>query len=186
MFKALIFLIIIIFGVYFIYNSFQLSLFSKSKVVHIKSNNVNYKSSPIDKEGYNFVGESLSIYNITREKLLPAEAVENKKYAVEDKKDILIEKERNNTTENIIINNYLQLASYKSIDKAKKLINSYKVSSNLILNKLNFNIVSANIVDRGTYYRVRVGPYKDIKDIYKLCLEFKVKDNECLIVKDNN
>ena len=180
MFKTLIFSLIIIFGVYFIYNSFQLSLFSKSKVVHIKSNNDNYKSSPIDKEGYNFVGESLSIYNITREKLLPEKVVE-------DKKDILIEKERNNRIENIItINNYLQLASYKSIDKAKQLINSYKESSNLILSKLNFNIVTANIVDRGTYYRVRVGPYNDVKDIYKLCLEFKVKDNECLIVKDKN
>ena len=78
----------------------------------------------------------------------------------------------------------MQLASYKNIEKAKELIISYKESSNLILNKLIFNIATAKIKDRGIYYRVRVGPFNNVKDIYKLCLDIKVKDNECLIVKD--
>ena len=78
----------------------------------------------------------------------------------------------------------MQLASYKNIEKAKKLVISYKESSNVILNKLNFKISTAKIKDRGTYYRVRVGPFNNVKVIYKLCLDIKVKDNECLIVKD--
>ena len=184
MFKVLIFLIIIIFGVYFINNTFQLNLFSKSKIVHIKTNDLDYKSMPSNKEGFNFVGDSLEIYNITREKILPREVLENKKDDVEVQKTIPILKQKIKIKKNIINNLYLQLASYKNIEKAKQLISSYKESSNLILSKLDFSIAIANISDRGTYYRVRVGPYNDVKDIYKLCLDFKVKDNECLIVKN--
>jgi hypothetical protein len=58
------------------------------------------------------------------------------------------------------------------------------MSSNLILNKLNLKIISADLGDRGTYYRVRAGPYNDIKDVYELCLNLNVNDNECLIVQD--
>jgi hypothetical protein len=184
MFKILIFLIIIIFGVYFIDNVFKLNLFSKSEIVNIKTDDLNYKSIPANKGGLNFVGDSLKIYNVTREKILPRVIIEDKNGDIEDKKSIPIVKQKIKIKENIINNLYLQIASYKNIEKAKQLISSYKESSNLILSKLDFNIVTANISDRGTYYRVRVGPYKDIKDIYKLCLDFKVKDNECLIVKD--
>ncbi|MDG2267947.1 MAG: SPOR domain-containing protein, partial [Alphaproteobacteria bacterium] len=81
-------------------------------------------------------------------------------------------------------NLFLQLVSYKSLNKAKKLIKFYKESSDPILNKLNLIIVTANLSERGTYYRVRVGPYYDIKEIYKLCLVLNVNNNECLIVKD--
>ena len=184
MFKILVFLIIIIFGAYFINNTFQLSLFSKSEIVHIKADNLDYKSLPANKEGFNFVGDSLKVYNVTREKILPRVFVENKKDDVEVKKAIVIDKLKVKINNNIINGLYLQLASYKNIEKAKKLISNYKESSDLILSKLNFSITTANISDRGTYYRVRVGPYNDVKDIYKLCLDFKVKDNECLIVKD--
>jgi cell division protein FtsN len=160
MFKILVFLIIIIVGVYLINNIFQLSLFSKSEIVHIKSD------------------------NLAREKILPRIVIENKKDKIEVKKPIVLEKQKVKTQENTISGLYLQLASYKNIEKAKKLISNYKESSNLILSKLNFSITTANISDRGTYYRVRVGPYVDVKDIYKLCLDLKVKNNECLIVKD--
>ena len=184
MFKILVFLIIIVFGVYFIFNAFHLSLFSKNEIVHIKADNLNYKIMPADKDGFNFIGDSLKIYNVTREKILPREVVKNKKDAVYVKKAIKIEKQKVKIKKNITNSLYLQLASYKNLEKAKQLISSYKESSNLFLSKLTFHIVTANISDRGTYYRVRVGPYYDVKDIYKLCLGFKVKDNECLIVKD--
>ena len=35
-----------------------------------------------------------------------------------------------------------------------------KVHAKLV-NDLKFNIVSANIEDRGTYFRVRLGPFND-------------------------
>ena len=115
MFKILVFLIIIIFGVYFIYNIFQLSLFSKSEIVHIKSDNLDYKSIPDNKEGFNFVGDSLKIYNVTREKILPRIVIENKKDNIEVKKPIILEEKKVKTQENTINGLYLQLASYKNI-----------------------------------------------------------------------
>jgi len=181
MIKIFLFLISIIFGSYFIYENLNLSLFNDDKIINIKSSNLNYKSAPDDKEGQNFIGDSLDIYNITREKLLPADVVVNKEDILIEEKDII---ENNNINkENDDKSLFLQLVSYKSIDKAKELIKIYKESSDSILNKLNLNIVAANLPERGTYYRVRVGPYNDIKEIYKLCLVLNVNDNECLIVK---
>ncbi|MAC41438.1 MAG: hypothetical protein CMJ05_06565 [Pelagibacterales bacterium] len=184
MFKTLLFLIILILGAYFTYNIFKPSFFSKTKIVHIKADNLQYKSIPDNQEGFNFIGEDLSIYNVIREKILPKEDLEDKKKVIVNSKLPVIEQKNTKIEDNIITNFYLQLASYKNIEKAKELIFSYKESSNLILNKLNFNIATAKIKDRGTYYRVRVGPFSNVKEIYKLCLVFKVKDNECLIVKD--
>mgnify|MGYP006440304537 CR=1 FL=1 len=101
-----------------------------------------------------------------------------------EEKDIIKNNIINISKENDANNLFLQLVSYKSINKAKKLIKFYKESSDPILNKLNLIIVTANLSERGTYYRVRVGPYYDIKEIYKLCLVLNVNNNECLIVKD--
>ena len=182
MIKLFLFLISIIFGSYFIYTNFNLRFFNNDEVINIRSSNPDYKSSPPDKKGQNFVGDSLDIYTITREKLLPVDVIDNKENILIEKKDII----KNNiiNKENDVNNLFLQLVSYKSIDRAKELIKIYKESSDPILNKLNLIIVTANLSERGTYYRVRVGPYNDIKEIYKLCLVLNVNNNECLIVKD--
>ena len=79
MFKIVVFLIILIFGSYFTYNVFQPSFFSKTEIVHIKADNLDYKSLPDNQEGFNFIGEDLTIYNVIREKILPKEVLENKK-----------------------------------------------------------------------------------------------------------
>ena len=179
MIKFFLFLISIIFGSYFIYTNFNLSFFNNDEVVNIRPSNPDYKNSPSDKEGQNFVGDSLDIYNITREKLLPVDVIDNKEDILIEKKDII----KNINKENDVNNLFLQLVSYKSINKAKELIKFYKDSSDPIRNKLNLIIVTANLSERGTYYRVRVGPYYDIKEIYKLCLVLNVNNNECLIVK---
>ena len=184
MIKIFLFLISIIFGSYFIYSNFNLSFFSNDEVVNIMSSNPDYKISPYEKEGQNFVGDSLDIYNITREKLLPVDVIDTKEEILIEEKDIIKNNIINISKENDANNLFLQLVSYKSINKAKKLIKFYKESSDPILNKLNLIIVTANLSERGTYYRVRVGPYDDIKEIYKLCLVLNVNNNECLIVKD--
>jgi len=184
MIKIFLFLISIIFGSYFIYTNFNLSFFNNDEVINIRSSNPDYKSSPSDKEGQNFVGDSLDIYNITREKLLPVDVIDNKEGILIGKKDIIRNKIINIDKEKDANNLFLQLVSYKSIDKAQELIKIYKESSDTILNKLNLIVVTANLPERGTYYRVRVGPYDDIKEIYKLCLVLNVNNNECLVVKD--
>ena len=181
MIKLFLFLISIIFGSYFIYTNFNLRFFNNDEVINIRSSNPDYKSSPPDKKGQNFVGDSLDIYTITREKLLPVDVIDTKEEILIEEKNII---KNNISKENDANNLFLQLVSYKSINKAKKLIKFYKESSDPILNKLNLIIVTANLSERGTYYRVRVGPYDDIKEIYKLCLVLNVNNNECLIVKD--
>ena len=56
---------------------------SSSKInydqISSNSDNLDYKSIPDNKEGFNFVGDSLKIYNVTREKILPRIVIENKK-----------------------------------------------------------------------------------------------------------
>ena len=48
------------------------NLFSNNdQIIYIDGDKDQYKFSPTDKEGKNFNGESLKIYDITREKLLP-------------------------------------------------------------------------------------------------------------------
>ena len=89
MIKIFLFLISIIFGSYFIYSNFNLSFFSNDEVVNIMSSNPDYKISPYDKEGQNFVGDSLDIYNITREKLLPVDVIDTKEEILIEEKDII-------------------------------------------------------------------------------------------------
>jgi hypothetical protein len=78
----------------------------------------------------------------------------------------------------------LQLGSYKTLDKAKLFIKDFLKVNTKLVKDLKFNIVSAKIEDRGTYFRVRLGPFIDNKEIFSLCIELKLVNNECLIVKD--
>ena len=157
-------------------------------IINIESDEKEYKFKPDDKEGHIFNGESLKIYRSTREKLLPneknnyTEKENNKTEKLVNKKDedINIKKEGLGEKNKI----YLQLGSYKTLDKAKLFIKDFlKVNTNLVKD-LKFNIVSAKIEDRGTYFRVRLGPFIDNKEIFSLCIELKLVNNECLIVKD--
>ena len=68
MIKFFLFFVSIIFGSYFIYSNFNLSFFSNDEVVNIMSSNPDYKISPYDKEGQNFVGDSLDMLLILKKK----------------------------------------------------------------------------------------------------------------------
>ena len=52
MFKTVVILIILILGVYLTYNVFKPSFFSKTEIVHIKADNLHYKSIPDNQEGF--------------------------------------------------------------------------------------------------------------------------------------
>ena len=175
----LIFLIIIGGGAYKYIKSLNLNT---NSIINIEANEKQYKFKPDDKEGSAFNGESLKIYRSTREKLLPND------------EDNITKKLVNNIDEKVKIINedlgvknkiYLQLGSYKTLDKAKLFVKGFLEKNTKLVNNLKLNIVSAKIQDRGTYFRVRLGPFKDNKEIFTLCLELKLVNNECLIVKDN-
>jgi len=67
--KIIILIILIILGG--ISYKYIPNLFSNNdQIIYIDGDEGQYKFSPTDKEGKNFNGESLKIYDITREKLL--------------------------------------------------------------------------------------------------------------------
>lgn len=187
MYKIIIFIVIILCGVLISYNERIINFFiNNNSFVHIKDDNSNYKNSPLDKKGKIFVGDSLEIYKVTREKLLPIENdiinhtdnknIDNSKEQI----DKLIQSEKNLIEGNI----YLQLAAYKSRGKAELFIKNYDIPASLKNNNLILNIVSVTIPDKGLYYRIRIGPYKNYNDVYKLCFELNLSDNACLIIND--
>ena len=59
-------------------------------------------------------------------------------------------------------------------------------NANLIIEKLNgFEFNGSKLRVELSEKKVRnLAEYNDIKDIYELCLDLNVNDNECLIVKD--
>ncbi|PPR16459.1 MAG: hypothetical protein CFH33_00710 [Alphaproteobacteria bacterium MarineAlpha9_Bin3] len=185
MFKKIILILILIIISSASYK-YLLPVFSKSdQIINIDGNEDQYKFKPNDKEGKSFNGDTLQIYEITREKLLPD--VEVKSLDV----DLKVLSKINTEDKTIISKNtyssydiFLQLGSYKTEEKAKNFIRNFKEKNFQLINNLNLNITSANLPERGTYYRVRLGPFNDNKDIFTLCIDLKLENNECLIVKD--
>ena len=185
MFKKIILILIVIIITSISYK-YLLPLFSKSDhIINIDGNEDQYKFKPNDTEGKSFNGDKLKIYEITREKLLPNVEV---KSLDEDSKVL----SKINTEDGTIISKnkypsnsiFLQLGSYKTEKKAKNFIRSFKEKNSQLINNLGLNITAANLSERGTYYRVRLGPFSDNKDVFTLCIELKLENNECLIVKD--
>ena len=185
MFKKiiLIFIIIIITSTSYKY---LLPLFFKSdQIINIDGNEDQYKFKPNDTKGKSFNGDTLQIYEITREKLLPDVEVksldENSKVLPKINTEDITIISKNTSPSNGI---FLQLGSYKTEEKAKNFVRIFKEKNSQLINNLSLNITSANLPERGTYYRVRLGPFNDNKDIFTLCIDLKLENNECLIVKD--
>ena len=133
MFKIIIFLVIVIVGSYFIYDYVHLSFFNNHKLTHIKADNLKYKSIPKNQEGFNFVGDSLGIYDVTREKLLPKEVMQNEE-AIEI--DDINKKETSVNTNNInncsiTDSNFINLNQNKCWCHGPMLYPPYKCLTNL-------------------------------------------------------
>ena len=183
MLKKIIFLItLIIIGV-ITFKYFPNLLSNTNQIVYIDSDDKQYKFAPSDREGKNFNGESLKIYDITREKLLPND---DKAKIITEQKNTNINKDNNIVKEELGESNYiyLQLGAYKTIEKANQFVETFKKDNSKLIKDLKFYIISADLKERGIYYRIRLGPFKDNKDIYSLCIDLKLFNNECLIVKD--
>ena len=184
MLKKIIFLIaLIIIGV-IAYKYFPNLLSNTNQIVYIDSDDKQYKFAPSDREGKNFNGESLKIYDITREKLLPNDEDQNSNRSKQE--NININKAHDTISEEILASNhlYLQLGAYKTIEKANQFVEIFKEDNSKLIEGLKFYITSADLKERGIYYRIRLGPFEDNKEIYSLCIDLKLVNNECLIVKD--
>ena len=170
MFKIII-LFLLLFSSFFIFKDNILSFIKKDyEIIEINNSNNNYKTKPNDPKGAKFEGESLEIYEVTRERLLPQVASENKDHENNNK---IINKE----------NFYIQIAAYKNYESAENQINIYKNSDIKDINDLKYFISQVDIEDKGICYRLRVGPLNDINKVYELCNAFKIDKLDCVILK---
>ena len=184
MLKKIIFLIALIIIGITSYKYYPNLLSNKNKIIYINSDDKQYKFSPTDREGKNFNGESLKIYDITRERILPNDEDQNINRS--NQENININKAQDTVNEELVVSNhiYLQLGAYKTIEKANQFVEIFKEDNSKLIEDLKFFITSADLKERGIYYRIRLGPFTDNKDIYSLCIDLKLVNNECLIVKD--
>ncbi len=182
--KIIVLILFIIVGV-ISYKYFLTYFPNVNEVINIEADDNQYKFEPNDTEGKNFNGDNLEIYKVTREKLLPPDEgiIENDIPVTQsfDKN----EGDLKDNTELKDNNIYLQLASYKTMDKAKLFVENFKENKLNIIKELGFNIVAAKLENRGTFYRVRLGPFNNNEEILTLCIELRLVNNECLIVKDD-
>lgn len=78
-------------------------------------------------------------------------------------------------------NAYIQVGSYRSEQEAQKAwqkISSIHTSS---LGGAGHNITKADIAGRGTFYRLRVGPYNTRSDASSVCGNLSAKGQGCLV-----
>jgi len=184
MLKKIVFLITIIILGGISYKYFPNLPTNNNQIIYIEGDKNQYKFTPTDRKGKNFNGESLKIYDITREKLLPND--DDKAKIISEQKNTNINKDKNIVSEELVVSNYiyLQLGAYKTIEKANLFVETFKKDNSKLIKDLKFFISSADLKERGIYYRIRLGPFIDNKDIYSLCIDLKLVNNECLIVKD--
>ena len=84
-----------------------------------------------------------------------------------------INKAQDTVNEELVVSNhiYLQLGAYKTIEKANQFVEIFKEDNSKLIEGLKFYITSADLKERGIYYRIRLGPFEDNKDIYSLCID---------------
>ena len=171
MIKIIILLITLASVLLFVFkDKFLKYLDTASDVVHIQNLNNNYKTKPRNVEGFEFIGENFDIYEVTRERLLPLDE----------------------TNINIITSNgnikvfYIQLASYKNIDLAKDKIDQFKKSDNSSFSDLEYSIFKVEIDNKGIFYRLRVGPFSKLDEVYKSCDTFNIDKKNCIILEEVN
>ena len=173
MLKIFIFLFSLIGLLFFIFKGDLISIMDKNNIIHIKEINNDYKTKPVDTGGKKFIGESLEVYEVTRERLLPrTEAVK------EDTKS------ENSKIE--IKSFYLQLASYKSLEVAEEKVREFKNSNDVNIAKYIYSIIDVEIKDRGVFYRLRVGPFKSLEEVQNVCNSFKIDKSNCIILRESS
>jgi outer membrane protein len=76
----------------------------------------------------------------------------------------------------------VQIAAYRSVRMADRGWTILAEQYADLLGGRTPDVIGASIVDRGSYYRLRVGPSTDIGDARRLCSALKSQGQNCLIV----
>jgi cell division septation protein DedD len=77
----------------------------------------------------------------------------------------------------------LQLASVRSADDAAKVWEKLKRANGDVLGSMNFTVMSVELPERGTYYRVLAGPISEEAAASFACDQLKRRGTGCILVK---
>jgi cell division septation protein DedD len=76
----------------------------------------------------------------------------------------------------------VQISSQKSEDAARATYRDLQARYPNILGSYDVNIQRADVPDRGTFYRVRVGPFSQ-NDAQRLCDDLRSAGGDCVLAK---
>jgi cell division protein FtsN len=77
----------------------------------------------------------------------------------------------------------IQIASYRDRLSAEEAWTKLIAKHADLVSSLSPNYQSAEVANRGTYYRLRVGPFDSQEDARALCSALKARRQDCLVVK---
>ena len=78
---------------------------------------------------------------------------------------------------------HVQLISLPSKAGAEKIWPKILKEHSTLLSGLPHDVVEAQIKGKGTFYRLRVGSFKDRKDAQNLCDKLKARKQDCTLTK---
>ena len=79
--------------------------------------------------------------------------------------------------------NFVQLSSQRSMEQAQSSFAGMKQQFASVLGPLSADIQEADLGAKGTYYRVRVGPYSTRGEAITVCEQLKAAGGSCIVTK---
>lgn len=77
----------------------------------------------------------------------------------------------------------VQLASMGSADMARQHWELLRAKNAELLGDMTLNVEEANLGDRGTFYRIQIGPFPNEATAQDMCLQIKAQRMDCLVVR---
>ncbi len=79
---------------------------------------------------------------------------------------------------------FVQLASVKSDDSARKEWSRLQKAHAELLADLVLDVQRADLGDRGIFYRIRTGPFPNRATAQDMCAQIKAAKLDCLVTRD--
>jgi cell division protein FtsN len=77
----------------------------------------------------------------------------------------------------------LQLGAYPSEVLATDAWENFRIKHPAVLGALSSDVQMANVPDRGTFYRLRVGPFSDRASAVAACEALRAEGGTCLVLQ---
>jgi len=77
----------------------------------------------------------------------------------------------------------VQLASMGTLEMARQHWELLRAKNAELLGDMTLNVEEANLGDRGTFYRIQIGPFPNEATAQDMCLQIKAQRLDCLVVR---